>query len=423
MYFHSKRTDARPTHPPNRPQFNSLLLCVSLCLLSDFGSSQTPGIVCSNGIGHFEVKFSTDVKVTVGAARTGKLANRGCGAALSWEKQDLQIAENAADVDIDVLGADIGLGTPVVAFQVRKPVVNSPVEYQIYSLHKPPRLLRTIVAKDFLSAADTDLDGRIEIWAADASAVDGFEGLPLEAFDFVPSAVLRFEKSGLLDVSWEFRSYFDDRIGRVRALLGAQEFREFKDSDGKLAVGSNLSLEQILHLRNTKIKVLEIVWAYLYSGRDEEAWRELTSLWPAVDLDRIRAAILNARAQGIRAQVDGVESTLGLPPKKPTYIYSTPSDEEGPPTNLSPAAFKSDTRPQPILLRRAIPQNAELSLPQSEELVDLVIDAAGKVRLAQPEKKANPELITACSNWKFIPAFKDGRAVASRMRFAVSFRR
>jgi hypothetical protein len=419
----SKRTDARPTHPSNRSQVSTLLFCVSLCLLSDFCSSQTPGIVCSDGIGHFEVKFTTGVTVTVGAARTGKLANRGCGAALSWEKQDLQVAENAADVDIDVLGADIGLGAPVVAFQVRKPVVNSTVEYQIYSLQKPPRLLRTIVAKDFLSAADTDLDGRIEIWAADAGAVDGFEGLPLGAFDFVPTAVLRFEKSGLLDVSSEFRAYFDDRIGKVRALLGAQEFGEFKDSNGKLAAGSDLRLEQILHLRNTKIKVLEIVWAYLYSGRDEEAWRELASLWPAVDVDRIRAAILSARAQGIRAQVDGVESTLGLPAKRPTYIYQTPSDEEEPPTNLSPAAFRSDTKPQPILLRRPIPQNAWPTLPQSEEMVDLVIDAAGKVRLAQPEKKGNPELISACANWKFIPAFKDGRAVASRMRYAVSFRR
>jgi hypothetical protein len=65
----------------------------------------------------------------------------------------------------------------------------------------------------------------------------------------------------------------------------------------------------------------------------------------------------------------------------------------------------------------------EATLPQSEELVDLVIDAAGKVRLAQAEKRGNPELISASANWKFIPAFKDGRTVASRMRFAVSFRR
>jgi len=38
---------------------------------------------------------------------------------------------------------------------------------------------------------------------------------------------------------------------------------------------------------------------------EQEAWRSLADMWPALDVDRIRAAILNARARGIRAQVDG----------------------------------------------------------------------------------------------------------------------
>jgi len=59
-----------------------------------------------------------------------------------------------------------------------------------------------------------------------------------------------------------------------------------------------------------KAKVLEIVWSYLYSGREQEAWRSLADMWPALDVDRIRAAILNARARGIRAQVDGVSTAI-----------------------------------------------------------------------------------------------------------------
>jgi hypothetical protein len=35
-------------------------------------------------------------------------------------------------------------------------------------------------------------------------------------------------------------------------------------------------------------------------------------------------------------------------------------------------------------------------------------------------KWVDPELINAALTWKFIPAFKDGRAVASRQRLAVS---
>jgi hypothetical protein len=410
--------------PLKRASRQSLLLSVFLCLLSDFCSGQTPGVVCSGGIGSFQVKFLTGVTVSVGAARTGKLANRACAATLGWEKQDLEVAHDAAEVDIDVLGVDFGLGTPVVAFQVKKSGdISSSVEYQIYSLHKPPGLLRTIVGKDFFSAADTDIDGRIEIWANDAGAVDGFEGLPLGALDFAPTAVLRFENHRLVDVSSQFLSYFNDRIGEVRARLDVEEVADFKNSDGKLSGTSTLRLEQLLRLRSMKIKVLEIVWSYLYSGREQEAWRELSSLWPAVDVDRIRASLLNARAHGIRAQVDGFESTPDSGPKKSVIIYNTPSDDAGRPIDPSGAALTTDIRPQAILLRRPAPQDFDQALTQSEEMVYLVLDAAGKVRSAEPVGKADPELINACAKWKFIPAFKDGRAVASHMRFAVSLRR
>jgi hypothetical protein len=44
--------------------------------------------------------------------------------------------------------------------------------------------------------------------------------------------------------------------------------------------------------RVTKIKVLEIVWAYLYSGREQQAWDALAEMWPSSDLDRISLAYL-----------------------------------------------------------------------------------------------------------------------------------
>jgi hypothetical protein len=61
----------------------------------------------------------------------------------------------------------------------------------------------------------------------------------------------------------------------------------------------------------------------------------------------------------------------------------------------------------------------------AELLLDLVIDSAGKVRSAEPAGKVkwvDPELINAASTWKFIPAFKDGRPVASRLRLDVSLK-
>ena len=56
-------------------------------------------------------------------------------------------------------------------------------------------------------------------------------------------------------------------------------------------------------------------------------------------------------------------------------------------------------------------------------LLDLVIDAAGKVRAVEPTEKASVvdrDRIKMAMTWKFIPAFKDGRPIASHMRIAVA---
>ena len=58
--------------------------------------------------------------------------------------------------------------------------------------------------------------------------------------------------------------------------------------------------------------------------------------------------------------------------------------------------------------------------------LDLVVDSAGKVRSAapaDPTKGFNADLPDATAEWKFIPAFKDGRAVASRVRVSLSSER
>jgi hypothetical protein len=392
-----------------------------LCTVSSFCPSQTRNVLCSDGYDKFEAKFSTGVTVSVGAARNGTLAKRLCEATLHWGKQDLVVVPEAVQVDVDVLGADLGLGMPVVAFQVKPSNADSRMTYQIYSLQKPPRLLRTIAGGDFFNAADTDLDGRIEIWAGDAAAVDGFESLNLGELDFAPTVVLRFENHRLMDVSSEFRSHFDRQIAEVRARLDVQELRDFKNSDGRLPTMSALPAEQLHRLRIAKIRVLEIVWSYLYSDREQDAWHALADMWPPADFDRIRASILNARARGIRSQVDDVSSGPSqFHSKKFAYVYDTVSDTYRTTTDLpGSVSARADTRPQPILLRRPPPLGVPGALPDAEELVDLVIDAAGKVRSATAVGEADNDLIYACAQWKFIPAFKDGRAVASRMRLAV----
>jgi hypothetical protein len=317
-----------------------------------------------------------------------------------------------------VFGVDLGLDVPVVAFQVKDSDTECCVAYQIYSLQKPPRLLRTITGGNSFGAADTDLDGRVEIWTADTAAVDGLENFVEGELDFAPTVVLRFQHSQLLDVSSEFLPYFDQKIAKLRAELNPKDLGDFKNSDGKLVSGPFLSAHQLHQVREVKTKVLEIACSYLYSGREAEAWHALADMWPASDVERIRSAISKARAHGIRAQVDGTSSGASADRKKSAVVFDTFGRPERNKLEVIPA--------QPILMRTAAPLALAQHLTDSELLLNLLIDSAGKVRYVEPAGGAissEADLIKAAMEWKFIPAFKDGRAVASRLRLAVSAKR
>jgi hypothetical protein len=356
------------------------------------------------------------------------LATRLCDGALSWDKGNLAIAASASQLDVDAFGVDMGLGVPVVAFQVKKSAAECCMEYKIYSLRTPAVLLRSITGGEFFSAADTDLDGRVEIWTDDAAAVKGFENFLLSELDFAPPVVLRLVRGRLMDASSEFQPYFDRKIAQERAKLNPLDVDDFKSSDGKLTSSASVSATHLFHLRSVKMKVLEIVWSYLYSGREEEAWHSLTEMWPAADVDRIRAAVLQARARGIRAQADGVSTEVHTGRELQTKIFDATkmpvATPEVTPKGLDPKL--EITTPKAILMLRPPPANAmELGLAQTESQLELVIDSAGKVRSAEMVGAHLPDegLMNSTSTWKFIPAFNAGRPVASRILLGVSLKR
>ncbi len=365
----------------------------------------------------------------MGAARKEELDARVCEAALIWSDRNLAVADAASQLDIDAFGVDLGVGVPVAALQVKKSKAECCMEYKIYSLRTPPVLLRSITGGEFFSAADTDLDGRVEIWTDDAASVEGFENFPLRDLDFAPPVVLRFVRGRLLDVSSEFRSYFDRKIADERATLNLRDLGDFKSSDGNLTSAAVVPAGQILHLRSVKVKVLEIVWCYLYSGREQEAWRSLAEMWPAADLDRIRAALSNARARGIRSQVDGVSNARSAGHEGRAKIFDGMIVVAATP-GLTPKGVKPKqeiTPPKAILMERPPPATAmEMELAQTESALKLVIDSAGKVRSVEVlgnVQSVDEGLIRSTSNWKFIPAFSAGQPVASQILLGVSLKR
>lgn len=348
----------------------------------------------------------------VGAANNGGLATRSCEATLSWGAQTVVVAPGTWEVDLDAFGVDLGMGAPVAAFQVKKSDSECCTTYLLYSLQKPPRLLRTLTGGSSFRASDIDLDTRVEIWTDDAAALDGFENLAGSEFDSLPPVVLRFEDNRLLDVGPQFQPHYDHLIAELKARFEPRDLKDFNSSDGRLAAGTASTPERMHRLRRVKIGVLEIVWSYLNSGREKEGWSALRDLWPATDLERVRAAIVKARERGVHAQGDGV-----APPahkKKRATIYDL---------TMSQGDQSEVVSPQPILLRRPPPPASQLGVARAETSVDLIIDSAGKVRSAESVNSIDADLIDAAMGWKFIPAQRGGQAVASRTRLAVSAKR
>ena len=379
-----------------------------LALVPNISAAQVHDVLCRAGNSSFEASFRTGVTVSIGPQKDSEFSTRACQGTLSWGKQKLVIASGIPLLDLDMFGVDLSPGAPVAAFTTAKSNDACCMTYQTYSLNERPRLLRTITGGGFFEAADTDLDGDVEIWTDDSGAVDGFEGLALGQIDSVPTYVLRLDHNRLLDASSEFQGFFDDVIKRVRAGVNPDLLRDFKASDGRLQASPDsppLELIRLNKLRAVKIQALEVVWAYLYSAREKEAWQSLAEMWPAGDQERIREKILKARARGIRAQLDGVSKGKLVKHRKP--IFSQPE--------VKPATA--------ILMRVYPPEGQEGPVDRKEIHVELVVDSAGKVRSVEPAgdtKLLEQYVQVSASRWKFIPAFKNDRSVASRMHTAIS---
>jgi hypothetical protein len=212
-----------------------------------------------------------------------------------------------------------------------------------------------------------------------------------------------------------------------------------------------MSTSVSLHtLVRTKIQVLEIIWSYLSNGREPQAWSELADMWPPADLDRIRGAIQDARARAILHQVDGVQRTgQGRRENHQAKIFDCtklsnhesyadsptahlPSLNGAPiPTVAEPDAAETnrslvDSRPEPINIGVPLSDTQKRALPDTNSQINLnlVVDAAGKVQSAQLANTADhgpigDTVLSASADWKFIPAFANGRAVACHTVFGV----
>jgi hypothetical protein len=403
------------------------LLPSVLCAVSIPCPAQPSDITCDRGNGSYAATFA-GVTVSVQPVKNGAFTTRACEARLSWNSRQLQVASGVAQVTIDLLGSDLGFGTPVVAFQVRNVERDAQSEYRIYSLKGSPALLRTVSGGSSYRADDTNLEDHVEIWTDDTKAVDGFEEIPAADLNFAPTVVLRFQKQHLLDVSAEFQAHYDRQIADVRARLDASDLADFRSTEGVLTISAIRSPDLLQRLLKVKAQVLEIVCSYLYSGREQDAWRALGDLWPAKDLGRIRAALSTIRSRGVLAKADGSARKASWHFKAHTEIYDANSvapstiNRLGSSISLGPAPAKmaeAIIEPKAMLLRRPPQPEGAGSTLNSDETLEVVVDVAGKVHDAKLLVGDDPTLIAATKGWQFIPAFHEGEAVACRFRLHV----
>lgn len=76
----------------------------------------------------------------------------------------------ASQLDVDAFGAYLGLGVPVVTFQVKQSDTGCCLAYQIYSLQEPPGLLQPA---GNAKSADPDLLMAATAWKSVPAFKDG----------------------------------------------------------------------------------------------------------------------------------------------------------------------------------------------------------------------------------------------------------
>jgi len=167
--------------------------------------------------------------------------------------------------------------------------------YQIVDLGEKPRVLPTIRNQSPFYVFKDPVSKRFRIMTSDG-AFDSFDGLCHACAPF-PRVVLQADAAGLHDVSSQFIDQYDSQIALARAKIADGDIGKFMISD----------------FADAKAVVLDIVFSYLYSGREAQAWQTLDEMWPAADRQRIKKLILKTRANGILSKLgQAAPRTLGV---------------------------------------------------------------------------------------------------------------
>ena len=161
--------------------------------------------------------------------------------------------------------------------------------YYFISLGAHPGRITQFENQRDLSAFRNPKNGRIEFATLDG-AFDYFDDLCHACTPF-PAVYLRLDGSRFVDIGPEHIADYDEIITEQKKTLTARELQRFRALQTKPTEAEGKG--------ETIFKVLTIVFAYLYSGREAQAHRALQDMWPPSDLERMWELILETRRNGV----------------------------------------------------------------------------------------------------------------------------
>jgi len=267
------------------------LRAILLLVLARTGAAQPRALDCYRGEVHTEPRRIGDFLVRLDSVPDKHTPGYNACRAQVFSPQGptFQATDYAMRID-EISGKDInGDGQPEAVLEGFSGGAHCCWTYWIVSFGARPGLLKQVFNQTSIAFRETS-DGHVDLTGGDG-AFDYFDCLSHSETVF-PTVFLRLQGRELKDVGPEHWDDYANQIADVRRRTSAEEVRQFHDakSQDEICEGSP---------RETLPKVLTVVFADLYGGRQEEAWKALDAMWPPADKERIRQLILQKRAEGI----------------------------------------------------------------------------------------------------------------------------
>src|SRR5712692_1013180 len=202
--------------------------------------------------------------------------------------QEWDISLHAKDIDID------GDGRADLILRGYSGGAHCCWTYWIVTPSKRPALRKKIENQRHVDFEDLNRNGTIT-WIAEDGSFDYFDGLCHACTPFT-ELYLKMEGDRIIDISPQYLSHYDDEIKAARFKLIHEHLEDF------IAARNEQQISRVAE--NVKPLVLTVVLAYLYSGREQQAWKALDEMWPRFDRPRIRRLIVETRSKGLLRYVD-----------------------------------------------------------------------------------------------------------------------